>query len=362
MKRELIILIVLLPIIAVAQFSERTIAKANPSMKIVYDTMSNFEHHNKLDEYKMYIGQEFYVLPLIYKDYVSENDLKRFKDLRYKTPRPYLKNELVKNKIKQVLKYRTFYKSNENDENVPYDSVAGKTFIVLNFDEIKSKIITEGYNLLNFTLLEKSSSDTLIWTPSIYEFYYPYSIAIISYVNKIKTKYIGEDFLARSNMTGTNEKPLKPPYYGHLININTGEPIRTAELDNWKCVDLSIIGVYSKPYKEPMLILKNGKGEEIAIFFMKDGKNNATRPSVQIDFITIKEYKMWCEIYGEEYGKLIVLHKVKIGMNSLMCMLSLGIPKDINKTTGSFGVQEQWVYGTNYYLYFENDILKTIQN
>lgn len=41
---------------------------------------------------------------------------------------------------------------------------------------------------------------------------------------------------------------------------------------------------------------------------------------------------------------------------------SWGKPKSVNKTTTRYGVHEQWVYGNNNYLYFENGILTTIQN
>ena len=41
---------------------------------------------------------------------------------------------------------------------------------------------------------------------------------------------------------------------------------------------------------------------------------------------------------------------------------SWGRPQSINTTTYTFGTHEQWVYGGRNYLYFENGILKTIQN
>ena len=44
------------------------------------------------------------------------------------------------------------------------------------------------------------------------------------------------------------------------------------------------------------------------------------------------------------------------------CRLSWGKPENINKTSGNYGVHEQWVYGNHSYLYFENGILTTIQN
>jgi hypothetical protein len=41
---------------------------------------------------------------------------------------------------------------------------------------------------------------------------------------------------------------------------------------------------------------------------------------------------------------------------------SWGKPQKINTTTNSYGTREQWVYGNRNYLYFENDILVSIQN
>lgn len=39
-----------------------------------------------------------------------------------------------------------------------------------------------------------------------------------------------------------------------------------------------------------------------------------------------------------------------------------GEPSSINKTTGSWGTHEQWVYGSGNYLYFEGNKLTAIQN
>jgi hypothetical protein len=50
-----------------------------------------------------------------------------------------------------------------------------------------------------------------------------------------------------------------------------------------------------------------------------------------------------------------------IGMNREMATISLGSPKDINRTVGFWGVHEQWVYDSKY-LYFENGKLTSYQN
>jgi hypothetical protein len=44
-----------------------------------------------------------------------------------------------------------------------------------------------------------------------------------------------------------------------------------------------------------------------------------------------------------------------------MAELSIGKPEDINKSEGSYGTNEQWVY-KNRYVYFENGKLTSWQN
>ena len=54
---------------------------------------------------------------------------------------------------------------------------------------------------------------------------------------------------------------------------------------------------------------------------------------------------------------------VSIGMSKEDVLASKwGRPESVNKTTGSYGTHEQWVYGGRNYLYFENGVLTTIQN
>lgn len=53
---------------------------------------------------------------------------------------------------------------------------------------------------------------------------------------------------------------------------------------------------------------------------------------------------------------------VRIGMNKKQVIASnWGRPSSVNKTTTANGISEQWVYDGSY-LYFENGILRTIQN
>lgn len=53
--------------------------------------------------------------------------------------------------------------------------------------------------------------------------------------------------------------------------------------------------------------------------------------------------------------------EVRLGMSAWYVREKLGSPEDINSTTGSWGVHEQWVY-KHTYLYFEDGILTTVQD
>ena len=73
--------------------------------------------------------------------------------------------------------------------------------------------------------------------------------------------------------------------------------------------------------------------------------------------------------YGPQNAKSIALKQVKLGWSDDMVIEALGYPTDINTTSGSWGVHEQWVYEHNYrdfgysceYYYFENGVLTSMQ-
>ncbi len=71
--------------------------------------------------------------------------------------------------------------------------------------------------------------------------------------------------------------------------------------------------------------------------------------------------------YIKKYGQ-VLYNKLKvgnywIGMNCEMAIISLGYPNDINRTVGTWGVHEQWVYSNKgIYLYFENGRITSYQD
>ena len=78
------------------------------------------------------------------------------------------------------------------------------------------------------------------------------------------------------------------------------------------------------------------------------------------------EYYIHDDILVFTNGKLASWYKenekiVKIGMPQWVVLYKWGSPKDINRSVGSWGIHEQWVYGNNY-LYFEGGILTSFQD
>jgi sRNA-binding protein len=59
--------------------------------------------------------------------------------------------------------------------------------------------------------------------------------------------------------------------------------------------------------------------------------------------------------------ELIKSKKMQLGMTKEQVIFSWGKPEQINRSVGSWGVHEQWVYGGTY-LYFENDVLISWQD
>jgi len=78
-----------------------------------------------------------------------------------------------------------------------------------------------------------------------------------------------------------------------------------------------------------------------------------------------KDKQALLDKYGAYYVGLINTHTIAIGMSDDLVRLSIGSPEKVNRTETTNSVDEQWVYPDNAkykYLYFENGILRTIQN
>lgn len=133
------------------------------------------------------------------------------------------------------------------------------------------------------------------------------------------------------------------------------------------CVD-SICG-----YMNEMWIIGNEKTsefvkikrqEELELERLKDEhriKENE-RKSKEEDVEYAKIEKANLKKYGKEVYEELKKGYYWIGMTNEMALISLGSPNDNNRSVGSWGVHEQWVYNNGLYLYFENGKLKSYQN
>lgn len=61
-------------------------------------------------------------------------------------------------------------------------------------------------------------------------------------------------------------------------------------------------------------------------------------------------------------AEIIKQRKIKLGMSEKQLLLSWGKPERINKTVGSSGVNEQWVYGVGQYVYMQNGKVTSFQS
>ncbi|WP_299209776.1 hypothetical protein [uncultured Dokdonia sp.] len=75
----------------------------------------------------------------------------------------------------------------------------------------------------------------------------------------------------------------------------------------------------------------------------------------------VKLEKDYIKKYGQKTYEKLKEGYYWTGMSREMATISLGSPNDINRTVGSWGVHEQWVYD-DIYLYFENGKLTSYQN
>jgi hypothetical protein len=83
--------------------------------------------------------------------------------------------------------------------------------------------------------------------------------------------------------------------------------------------------------------------------------------SVKSVILKEKRLKRLTKEYGKRYAKYIFDGIICLGMSKKMVIEAKGEPDKVNRSVGSWGVHEQWVYN-EMYLYFENNKLKSWQD
>lgn len=220
---------------------------------------------------------------------------------------------------------------------------------------------------------------------------YNFKWVVVGHYEKMKALYVNKEFV----YVGTNNVFINYEWKkaNGLINLETDTVTRNIAKESvWTCV-----GVQVKPRKISKNLddnMTNDRRSPIVLIFdnptygrhycyleSDNGKPYKTLLDETLPYVCgrfhVKSYydnvkaitaankaKRKAELtkkFGSANAALILEGKVRIGMTKDMCEESWGHPDDINKTIGSWGTHEQWVYG-NSYLYFEGDKLTAIQN
>lgn len=186
---------------------------------------------------------------------------------------------------------------------------------------------------------------------------HPNGLIVIGYFDKLRSMVIGKKFI--------NKYPNNKSWYlsDYIIyNLSDGSPLTSIPKDNlWEVVDLNFIE--TENYAKLSYILSSDSIQNV--FCSADEKDNCLIPYEQFVSENKKRTdweKTMIRKYGKANGKLIIEGRVKVGFTKKMCEESWGKPSKINSSSGSWGVHEQWVYGSETYLYFKNGRLSSISN
>ena len=101
--------------------------------------------------------------------------------------------------------------------------------------------------------------------------------------------------------------------------------------------------------------LKKEFGEKYGLYLVKRSDED------------IERFRRLKKKYGALNAAGMLEKNYRIGWTEEMVIESLGYPDDVNRSVGSWGVHEQWIYRYKYtydatYLYFENGKLRSFQN
>lgn len=316
------LLATMFPIVSHAQITIGNQTQNEKSqIELKYDSLSNINEKNIMS----LKGQALFVKGSVFS---KENG---FSHLFYAE-----KGFLGGHSNNKLYKERTRNTKGYEENFTPYESVAGKYFVIQNIYTQKHNIFGMEYCLL---LKDVNANDSLY----CYLHHLDSPIAsginnllILGYYEKLKQLYIGKSF--RISKDDEFEQMNK-------------EKIKLKSGSIFKCKDVAVdLGEYNNLY----LILKNQNNIEIKATILDNGKIYGMTDNNRYNYLVKR--------YGNSNADLITSGKVKIGMSKQAAKESWGEPDDINTTTGSYGTHEQWVYGNESYLYFENGRLTDIQN
>ena len=416
MKQTLLICILCL--CSISLNAQITVMNEDVQEKIIakpeaFDSLSNLSCHADLIQYKKYIGYKLYCLPFSNKySNVQSNILWNSWDkFKYKEPKKctiILKpngGTVLGKATKKTTITTDVYKPTTDDNYATqsniytsYDSIQNTYFTILNIEGERNsrefvaldecRYVKSGK--LRFTLRNETTGEELYWIRyNTSEGRYKYLsdiMFLVPYFEKMQKTYKGQNVVPTKKIE-------------NLADIKTGEKINIQPGEVWQCYDVTFVNLASQRFIAPYCFLeKDGKKVKISFsdftaesnvqfvtdsyvlrpaFILEQTYNNLVAEKQrtieerqrieeekrhQEEIARQEREKRLIQKYGNQYGKLIFEGKVCLKMTKEMCTEAWGEPHYINSTIIDGLVCEQWVYGLGTYLYFDNGILRAIQN
>lgn len=248
-----------------------------------------------------------------------------------------------------------------------YELMKNKYFYIEDIIEGPTK---ETFNekLVVFKLIENETKDTIYYSQGIRPLWKNKNFITVGYFEKLKNTYIGEVFITQTSVRFDSAK-------------EKGEKVVFNKDTRLKCIDIALNEEGKEDRFKIIAVLENEENQDRAYVsisrlnkkslgtsysFNSGGYRSANAElrllkSVKVYEIEANEKKELARKYGTSNAELIVNGQVKLGFTEDMSIIAWGKPKSINKSTSKYGVDEQWVYGYNSYLYFSNGKVTAIQ-
>lgn len=211
---------------------------------------------------------------------------------------------------------------------------------------------------------------------------YNWQWVVQGHYEKLKQLYVGRDFIYEGPIGISNYSRDEDKF----INVKTNKSTKDVEKGSiWTCVDVQVkpFTEYTTSYRSPLVLVfdnpsygqhycyyEDDIGEHIKSYpwdyspllcgYFYDKEQYESYLKQQAEEKAARKAEM-IKKYGQNRGTMIAEGKVQIGMTKQMCLDSWGEPNDVNTTIVANKTHEQWVYGYDRYLYFDNGILTAIQ-
>ncbi|TAH01325.1 MAG: hypothetical protein EAZ15_07470 [Sphingobacteriales bacterium] len=181
---------------------------------------------------------------------------------------------------------------------------------------------------------------------------------VLNTINKLV--YLDEVDYLKTNILG-KILFIKTSRWMHDDDGKSKYSIETSKLIPVKIINIGL-GTQYNPSKVVFKQLDSEKENYLNIYISGINNDSGAFGNSFDDTFQFKDPKLDYPTISDVIWKVIQKEKVKIGMNKKECILSWGQPNTINKTITGNDILEQWVYGSNSYLYFNHGVIETIQD